>query len=72
MYLLLSGSLPFSSDQEVLEGKINFDLPIWESISELAKDLIKNLLKTDPSKRFTAERALSHDWISVITLNIFS
>lgn len=34
----------------------------WEKISLEAKDLLKELLHRDPSKRITTEDALSHPW----------
>lgn len=36
---------------------------IWKSISEEAKDFMKNLLEKDPNKRFSAQEALEHTWI---------
>ncbi len=32
-------------------------------VSDLAKDLVKNMLLFDPEKRYTAVQALGHDWI---------
>lgn len=71
-YVLLCGSLPFYSENEleisdlVLAGK--YDLgetdSHWLKVSESAKDLIKNLLTLDPNKRLSAEEVLAHPFIS--------
>ena len=45
-----------------LQGPLEFDLPIWESISELAKDIINGLLMKDPTKRLTLDRVIAHPW----------
>lgn len=33
-------------------------------MSEPAKDLVRNLLVVDPTKRFGADKILSHPWVS--------
>jgi serine/threonine protein kinase len=39
--------------------------PTWASnLSASAKDLLQNLLEIDPSKRFTADQALAHPWVT--------
>jgi len=68
-YILLCGYYPFYGDSiqdifhMVYKGKFEFPPEEWSKISESAKDLIKNLLVIDPSKRFTAEQCLNHPWI---------
>ena len=37
--------------------------PAWQELSPEAQDLIKNMLKVDPSKRFSIEECLQHPWI---------
>lgn len=68
IYILLSGTPPFpgNTNEEIIgkirTGKYNFSGPIWDSVSENAKDLIAKLLC--PSKnRITAKQALVHPWI---------
>ncbi|CAI2334060.1 unnamed protein product [Caenorhabditis sp. 36 PRJEB53466] len=43
----------------------SYDLPIeeWGMISKDAKDLVSNLLRRDPIKRFNADQILSHPWL---------
>jgi ribosomal protein S6 kinase alpha-1/2/3/6 len=36
---------------------------VWETISPLAKDLLRGLLTIDPRHRVTAAGALSHAWL---------
>jgi calcium-dependent protein kinase len=68
LYILLCGSPPFygKSDEEiykkVLAGKFDLEKPIWNEVSEEAKDLVRNLLCMDVKKRFSAEQALNHVW----------
>lgn len=68
-YIVLSGIPPFNgaTDQEIMKkvkiGKFSFSDPIWNSISDNAKDFITQLLTKDQNKRPTAEQALKHPWI---------
>uniref|UniRef100_A0A7S1QHN5 Non-specific serine/threonine protein kinase n=1 Tax=Alexandrium catenella TaxID=2925 RepID=A0A7S1QHN5_ALECA len=69
MYVLLCGQSPFSgrTEQEVMakvsSGEFSFKGRNWGHVSADAKDLIRSLLKMDPSRRLSAEQALSHVWI---------
>ncbi|CAH8256181.1 unnamed protein product [Arabidopsis lyrata] len=69
LYILLCGTPPFWAEtdkgifEEVLRGEIDFESEPWPSISESAKDLVRNMLKYDPKKRFTAAQVLEHPWI---------
>ena len=46
--------------------------PIFKKISSEAKNLLANMLQTDPRKRLSATECLNHDWITGIgmVLNI--
>lgn len=61
MFILLSGHPPFGGRnenqimQKVQSGKYNFNNPVWNNISDDAKNLIDSLLERDVSKRFSAE-----------------
>jgi serine/threonine protein kinase len=67
-YLLLSGGLPFESEDspvdvdKILKAEFYFDENYWSFISENAKSFISSLLVLDPSKRLTAAQALNHPW----------
>jgi len=68
-YILLCGYEPFFSDNEpemfkkIIKGDYVFDSPYWDDISENAKDLVRKLLKVDPTKRIIASEALKHPWV---------
>jgi len=71
MYFLLSGKLPFLSNNEatlfmmIKKGVINFDSEEWTQVSTNAKSLILKLLKVNPKKRITAQQALEHPWFEL-------
>eukprot|EP01069_Polyplicarium_translucidae_P011040 Polyplicarium_translucidae@DN3451_c0_g1_i1.p1 len=70
LYILLCGYPPFGgqTDQEILrrveKGKYAFDPPEWTKVSDEVKDIIRQMLVYDPSKRITAEDALQHPWLT--------
>jgi serine/threonine protein kinase len=45
-------------------GEYDFPSPFWDDVSDLAKDLIRNLLVVNPSKRLTADQMLEHPWVT--------
>jgi len=69
MYVLLSGNLPFTgaSDVEIMNnvrrGILSFKEAKWGSISGEAKTLVRQLMRMSATERYTAEHALSHEWI---------
>ncbi|XP_077385846.1 MAP kinase-activated protein kinase 2-like isoform X1 [Festucalex cinctus] len=74
MYILLCGFPPFYSNtgqaispgmkQRIRLGQYKFPDPEWANVSEEAKQLIIQLLKTDPNERMTIGQFMSHPWIS--------
>lgn len=64
LYILLSGVPPFWAEteggifKEILKAHLDFESEPWPLISESAKDLIRNMLNRDPTKRFTAHQVL--------------
>jgi calcium/calmodulin-dependent protein kinase I len=70
LYILLCGFPPFYDDDNdklfelISKAKVEFPLPYWESISDLAKDLIRKLLCVDPLKRLNSDQILMHPWMS--------
>lgn len=64
LYILLSGTPPFWGKtksrifEAVKAASLKFPLEPWDRISESAKDLIKGMLCTDPSRRLTAQEVL--------------
>jgi calcium/calmodulin-dependent protein kinase I len=67
IYALLTGCFPFDDDdpQKMLDriDKARYIWPKEPQISASAQHLVQHLLVRDPSKRYTAEQALSHPWI---------
>ncbi|CAJ0575124.1 unnamed protein product, partial [Mesorhabditis spiculigera] len=68
LYLLLSGRLPFSGNNEqiydaIQNGRYSVSGGIWNFISNSAKDLLIRLLNRDQEQRFSATEALQHDWL---------
>ena len=68
-YLMVSGRLPFNSeDENKIARKIAFDEPdyeknsCWKSLSYECIDFIKKLLNKDPKKRMIIEDAVKHPW----------
>ena len=66
MFMLLSGRPPFFHDdifelfELIKEGKFSFSYPIWNDISDEAKDLISKLLVVNPEQRIKKEEILQH------------
>ncbi|KAJ3738718.1 Pkinase-domain-containing protein [Lentinula detonsa] len=66
LYVLLTGMLPFDDDDEqIMRDKVilgEFEDPEW--LSEDARDLMKNILQKEPSKRLTIPQILEHPWFT--------
>ena len=60
-YALLSGSLPYESEdrselvRQILETPIVFDLTVWNTITVQCKNLVQGLLKKCPDARLTLD-----------------
>ncbi len=71
LYIMLSGTLPFSAKGEVNEKEkyylrnaiINAEFKPVENISDEALDLLNGLLRKDPKKRFKVNDVLNHPWM---------
>uniref|UniRef100_A0A5B6Z891 non-specific serine/threonine protein kinase n=1 Tax=Davidia involucrata TaxID=16924 RepID=A0A5B6Z891_DAVIN len=74
LYILLSGMPPFWGNTKsrifdaVRAADLRFPSDPWDHISESAKDLIRGMLRTDPSQRLTAQQVLDHSWMRVLEL----
>ncbi|XP_036387215.1 MAP kinase-activated protein kinase 3 [Megalops cyprinoides] len=74
MYILLCGFPPFYSNtgqaispgmkRRIRNGQYEFPNPEWADVSEEAKQLIHQLLKTDPNERMTITKFMNHPWIN--------
>jgi calcium-dependent protein kinase len=47
----------------ILDGKVQYDDPIWETIDKSAKNFVQRLLEVNPEKRMTAQVAAIHEWL---------
>ncbi|KAG2467922.1 MAP kinase-activated protein kinase 2 [Polypterus senegalus] len=75
MYILLCGYPPFYSNhglaispgmkRRIRMGQYEFPNPEWSEVSEEAKQLIRQLLKTEPTQRMTITEFMNHPWINV-------
>ncbi|XP_054883283.1 MAP kinase-activated protein kinase 2 [Poeciliopsis prolifica] len=74
MYILLCGYPPFYSNhglaispgmkKRIRMGQYEFPNPEWSEVSEEAKQLIRTLLKTEPTQRMTITEFMNHPWIN--------
>ncbi|KAH8421240.1 hypothetical protein KR009_006605 [Drosophila setifemur] len=70
LYILLCGFPPFvapDNHQEplfdaIISGVYEFPDPYWSDIGDGVRDLIANMLQSDPDVRFTSEDILDHYW----------
>jgi serine/threonine protein kinase len=71
VFVLLCGCLPFDDDSstvptdDLVRAKFVLRFPRWaKNLSSSAKDLLSHLLDTNPARRYTAEQALEHPWVT--------
>jgi len=71
VFVLLCGCLPFDDDSatvpsdDLVRAKFVLRFPRWaKNLSPSAKDLLSHLLDVNPSRRYTAEQALDHAWVT--------
>ncbi|CAN6374355.1 unnamed protein product [Urochloa humidicola] len=70
LYVLLCGEHPFwaetrrGTSMEILYGELDLKRRPWPSISDSAKDLVRNMLTRDPKKRFSVHEVLCHPWLN--------
>ncbi|XP_075430309.1 MAP kinase-activated protein kinase 3 [Ascaphus truei] len=74
MYILLCGYPPFYSNtgqpispgmkKRIRMGQYEFPTPEWEDVSEEAKQMIRLLLRTDPTDRMSIIQFMNHPWIN--------
>ncbi|KAJ9139937.1 hypothetical protein P3X46_030629 [Hevea brasiliensis] len=69
LYVLLSGTPPFWGKTKsrifdaVRAADLRFPSIPWDWITESAKELVRGMLCTDPSRRLTAQQVLDHSWM---------
>lgn len=69
LYILLSGLPPFwgVNDREIFDSILKGDLDLesepWPSVSDHAKELVRQMLSEDPAARPTTAAMLEHPWL---------
>ncbi|KAG7211654.1 hypothetical protein KM043_010906 [Ampulex compressa] len=68
LHVLLTGTLPFVGSRDrlreaICRGRVQMETPLWDTISEPAKDLIQRMLTTDANHRITIQEVLNHKWL---------
>ena len=69
LYEVLSGEMPFRGTtmeeiaDSILTLELTFEQPIWQTISEECKDLVKHMLCKDQEARYDIADVLLHPWI---------
>ena len=78
-YLMVSGKLPFNSeDENEIARQVVYDEPdyirnpVWKNITPECKDFIKRLLEKDQNKRMTIKELLEHKWIKMYDKNKYT
>jgi calcium-dependent protein kinase len=71
LYLLLSGRLPFSGQEEneifakIKSIQYKMDDDLWKNISNEAKDLIRHMLVKEED-RYSTKEVLAHPWFNIV------
>lgn len=60
---LFSRENPYTLSQQIRKGIFDYPSPYWDSVGDLALDLIDSMLVVNPDKRFTIDQCLSHPWM---------
>ncbi|XP_046849442.1 ribosomal protein S6 kinase 2 beta-like isoform X2 [Xenia sp. Carnegie-2017] len=72
LYTMLAGYTPFAHGAEdnagqilkrIGEGKLVLSGGNWDTVSDSAKNLVRNMLHIIPAKRCSAQQILTHTWI---------
>ncbi|QSZ28690.1 hypothetical protein DSL72_003190 [Monilinia vaccinii-corymbosi] len=81
LYICLCGFPPFSDElysrdnpydlkAQIKLGRFDYPSPYWDTIGDLALDLIDRMLTVDPDKRYTVDECLAHPWTTQKTINL--
>lgn len=75
LYICLCGFPPFSDElrtaehpynlsQQIKMGRFDYPSPYWDSVGDLALDLIDHMLTVDVEQRISIDDCLEHPWIT--------
>ena len=74
VFALLSGSLPFNASnkddlfEKIKKADFEFCSSQWDTITEHAKNFVRQLLHVDPKQRITSEQAVLHCWHNKVAM----
>ncbi|OMJ69065.1 hypothetical protein SteCoe_33318 [Stentor coeruleus] len=74
LYVLLCGNSPFTGKTErkinesILRGNFEFSGNVWNGVSDMAKDLINQLLRVNPDDRMPIKDVIKHPWLSSVII----
>ena len=69
-FCLLCGFPPFYDDNDaaltrkIQRGEFDFDAEVWDSVSDLGKEVVTWMLTVDPAGRPTSADLLQHNWFT--------
>lgn len=61
LHVMLTGKKPFEEEAQIVNGE--FDQTLLKRCSRDAQDLVKGLLRMNPSERLTADQVLAHPFL---------
>ena len=70
LYALICSKVPFygatktETGEKIVNQPLSFDLPVWDSVSDECKSLIKRMLDKDQNTRMTINEVLAHLWVN--------
>ncbi|OKL60984.1 hypothetical protein UA08_03927 [Talaromyces atroroseus] len=75
LYICLCGFPPFSDElytpenpynlaQQIKMGRFDYPSPYWDSVGDVALDLIDRMLTVNVDKRITVDECLEHPWMT--------
>lgn len=75
LYICLCGFPPFSDElctpespynlaQQIRMGRFDYPSPYWDSVPDIALDLIDRMLTVNVEKRITVDECLEHPWLT--------
>lgn len=65
LYDMLCGDVPYETDQQIINAKLEFYPQL--SLSPEAKNLMSMCLQADPEKRISLQQLINHPWLSAAT-----
>ncbi|CAI5473942.1 unnamed protein product [Closterium sp. Yama58-4] len=64
LYAMLSGTWPAFHRSRCLDDAVDWELPCWRKVSDVAKDLIRWMVSPLPHMRPSADEVLAHPWFA--------